>query len=143
MSPPEQAYLIMLAADHRFCLAARELALAAPLELKALDRHDATLRWVCGNDGLIRAAAAPGLCVEVREVSGTAGLACLGRVMQGRLAQHWQRADAALVNALYPKLMLDNTDGRVGHGNPVRVSALSAADAQQWRLRAVGPPAGI
>lgn len=140
--PPKQVYFIMLAGDHRFCLGVRDVAPAAALELKLHDEQDATLRWVFGADGLIRPVADASLCVEVRGVSGGLGLACLATVMPGRLAQHWRRADGAIVNKLYPKLALDHVERHVAPGNPVRVRALAEADARQWRLLAVGPAGG-
>ncbi|WUR11242.1 hypothetical protein E7V67_016145 [[Empedobacter] haloabium] len=134
---PMQAYLIMLASDERFCLGVRAVAPAMPLELKRYDERDATVRWVCGTDGLIRPLADAGLCVEVCGVSGGTGRTCLATVMPGRLAQHWCRAGGAIVNKLYPKLVLDNADGRPAEGNPVRVRALDPAAARQWHLHAV------
>lgn len=137
LQQPKQSYLIMLAGDSRFCLGAQALAAAAPLALKPHDDHDTTLRWQFDGRGLIRAAADPGLCIEVRDVSGGTGLACLGKVMPGKLAQHWRRGDAAIVSELYPKLVLAIAEGTVVDGSPVRVRALSGAAAGQWQLRAV------
>ncbi|AVR97363.1 RICIN domain-containing protein [Pseudoduganella armeniaca] len=142
MAQLKQTYLIILVSDSRFCLGVRDVAHAVPLELRPYDEHDATVRWVFGADGLIRPAADAGLCVEARGVCGSAGLACLGTVMPGKLAQHWCRDDGAIVNQLYPKLVLDHAGGHVAPGNPVRVRALPAAAARQWRLHALGPADG-
>lgn len=139
MAQPKQAYLIMLASDTRLCLGAREVAPAAPLELKPHDGGDQSLRWLFGTDGLIRPAFDTGMCVEVRAVSGGAGQACLASVMPGKLAQHWHHADGAIFSQLYPKLVLDNTDGRMVPGNPVRVCAHAGGAARQWSVRAVAP----
>lgn len=139
---PKQVYFIMLAGDRRFCLGVPDVVPAAALVLKRHDARDATVRWLFGADGLIRPVADASLCVEVRGVSGGAGLACLATVMPGRLAQHWRRADGAIVNKLYPKLALDHAYSHIAPGNPVRVRALAEADARQWRLLTVGTASG-
>lgn len=138
---PMHPYFIVPADDTRSCLGARHLAAGGLLTLMPRDGDDAALSWLFGADGIIRLAGNADLCLDVRDVQGGAGLACLGTVLAGKLSQqwHWLAQPGIIVNDLYPKLVLDSADARLAPGNPVQVRARTGAAGQGWSRQAGGP----
>lgn len=141
---PTQPYLVVPLDDPRSCLGARQLVAGASLALVPCGHDGAAVRWLFGADGIIRLAGHAGLCLDVRNVQGGAGEACLGTVLAGKLSQHWQwhGQPGVIVNDLYPKLVLDNGDAGLVAGAPVQVRAGNGAAAQGWTWRAAGAAGG-
>ena len=135
MSPQ---YLIVSNQSSSFCLAVMDAVAGAPVILAGVNAAP-NYEWSMDpGTGYIRLVGNPDLCLDVQGDPSRGSQVIVNTLVPGRQAQIWNWASSPQIyNTAISNMVLDNSKGNAGPGNPILIWTSNGGLNQQWILSPV------